>query len=414
MAEAPADSLSQPDGLRAIPRGIWALGLVSLFMDMSSELVHSLLPVFVVSVLGASPLTLGLIEGVAEATASISKVFSGLLSDYLGKRKLLAVIGYGMAALTKPLFPLASSVELVIVARFIDRIGKGIRGAPRDALVADIAPPHLRGACYGLRQSLDTVGAFVGPLLAVVLMAAFANDIRLVFWVAVIPAMLAVLLLVVGVEEPSRPRATSRVRAPLRSADLSRLGVAYWWVVLIGAVLTLARFSEAFLVLRAEDVGLRIALVPLVMVVMSVFYALSSYPAGVLADRTDRRTLLASGFVVLILADVALASAGGVGMVMIGAALWGLHMGLTQGLLATLVADASPPELRGSAFGLFNLVSGLVLLVASVIAGALWHGFGAPATFLTGAMFTILALVGLFLRPPRNEAGLPSRRSTLR
>jgi MFS family permease len=400
--------------LRAIPRGIWALGLVSLFMDMSAELVHSLLPVFVVSVLGASPLTLGLIEGVAEATASISKVFSGLLSDYLGKRKLLAVIGYGVAALTKPLFPLASSVELVIVARFIDRIGKGIRGAPRDALVADIAPPHLRGACYGLRQSLDTVGAFVGPLLAVVLMVAFANDIRLVFWVAVIPAMLAVLLLVVGVEEPSCPRATSRVRAPLRSADLSRLGVAYWWVVLIGAVLTLARFSEAFLVLRAEDAGLRIALVPLVMVVMSVFYALSSYPAGVLADRTDRRTLLASGFVALILADVALASADGVGMVMAGAALWGLHMGLTQGLLATLVADTSPSELRGSAFGLFNLVSGLMLLVASVIAGALWHGFGAPATFLVVAVFTILALVALLLRPYRDEVAIPTKRSTLR
>jgi MFS family permease len=414
MPEAPADVPRQGGGLRAIPSGIWALGLVSLFMDMSSELVHSLLPVFVVSVLGASPLTLGLIEGVAEATASISKVFSGLLSDYLGKRKLLAVIGYGMAALTKPLFPLASSVELVIVARFIDRIGKGIRGAPRDALIADIAPPHLRGACYGLRQSLDTVGAFVGPLLAVVLMSAFANDICLVFWVAVIPAMLAVLLLVVGVEEPSRPRATSRVRAPLRSADLSRLGVAYWWVVLIGAVLTLARFSEAFLVLRAEDAGLRIALVPLVMVVMSVFYALSSYPAGVLADRTDRRTLLTAGFVALILADVALASADGVGMVMAGAALWGLHMGLTQGLLATLVADTSPSELRGSAFGLFNLVSGLMLLVASVIAGALWHGFGAPATFLAGAVFTILALVGSLLRPYRDEVAIPTKRSTPR
>ena len=278
--------------LRQIPRGIWALGLVSLCMDMSSELIHSLLPVFIVTVLGANAMTLGLIEGVAEATASITKVFSGLLSDYLGRRKLLAVIGYGLAALTKPLFPLASTVELVIAARFVDRVGKGIRGAPRDALVGELAPPHLRGACYGLRQSLDTVGACAGPLLAVAFMAILAGDIRAVLWVAVLPAALSVLLLVLGVEEQHRPQATVPARAPLRLADLRRLGAAYWWVVAVGGVLTLARFSEAFLVLRAQDVGLRIGLVPLVMVVMSAVYALSSYPTGVLADRTDRRTLM--------------------------------------------------------------------------------------------------------------------------
>ncbi len=386
--------------LRQIPRGIWALGLVSLCMDMSSELVHSLLPVFVVTVLGASPATLGLIEGVAEATASITKLLSGLLSDYLGRRKLLAVIGYGLAALTKPLFPLASSVELVITARFVDRVGKGIRGAPRDALVAELAPPHLRGACYGLRQSLDTVGACAGPLLAVACMAILAGDIRAVLWVAVLPAALSVLLLVLGVEEQRRPEATAPARPPLRLADLRRLGAAYWWVVAVGGVLTLARFSEAFLVLRAQDVGLRIGLVPLVMMLMSAVYALSSYPTGVLADRTDRRTLMGLGFGVLILADLVLALAHGTGMVMLGAALWGLHMGLTQGLLATLVADASPPELRGSAFGLFNLVGGLMLLAASVIAGALWEVYGAPATFAAGAVSTAVALSGLLVRQP--------------
>lgn len=381
--------------LRQIPRGIWALGLVSLCMDMSSELVHGLLPVFVVGVLGASPATLGLIEGVAEATASITKVFSGLLSDYLGRRKLLAVIGYGLAALTKPLFPLATTVDLVITARFVDRVGKGIRGAPRDALVAELAPPHLRGACYGLRQSLDTVGACAGPLLAVAFMAILAGDLRAVLWIAVLPAALAVLLLVLGVEERPRPHGAAAVRPPLRLADLRRLDAAYWWVVAVGGVLTLARFSEAFLVLRAQDVGLRIGLVPLVMVVMSAVYALSSYPTGVLADRTDRRTLMGLGFGVLILADLVLALAHGVALVMLGAALWGLHMGLTQGLLATLVADASPPELRGSAFGLFNLVGGLMLLAASVIAGALWEAYGAPATFAAGAVFTTISLLAL-------------------
>jgi len=390
--------------LRQISRSIWVLGMVSLFMDMSSELVHSLLPVFVVSVFGASTLTLGLIEGVAEATASLTKLISGLLSDHLGQRKLLAVIGYGLAALTKPLFPLAGTVGLVVTARFVDRIGKGIRGAPRDALVGDIAPAHLRGACYGLRQSLDTVGACVGPLLAVAFMVVLANDIRAVLWIAVIPACLAVLLLVVGVDEPPHLRAAARVKPPLRLADVRQLGAAYWWVVLIGGMLTLARFSEAFLVLCAQDVGLRIALVPLVMAVMSGVYALASYPAGIIADRTDRRTLLAVGFTVLIAADLVLAGARGVAAVMVGAALWGLHMGLTQGLLATLVADTSPAHLRASAFGLFNLASGLVLFAASVVAGLLWDSYGAPATFLAGAGFTAVSLLALLLRPRRAAA----------
>ncbi len=396
--------------LRAIPRGIWALGLVSLLMDMSSELIHSLLPVFVVSVLGASPLVLGLIEGVAEATALVTKIFSGILSDWLGRRKLLAVIGYGLAALTKPLFPLASSVELVVIARFVDRIGKGIRGAPRDALVGELAPPHLRGASYGLRQSLDTVGAFLGPLLAVAFMLLLADNIRAVFWIAVIPAALAVALLVFGVHEPASPKVAETAAAPFRLAQVARLEAAFWWVVAIGGMLAFARFSEAFLVLRAGNVGLPVAYVPLVMVAMSLCYALSSYPAGVLADRTDRRTLLAAGLLALVLADLLLAAARGSWLVMAGAALWGLHMGLTQGLLATLVADTSPPELRGSAFGLFNLASGLAMLIASLVAGALWEVLGAPATFLAGAAFSLMALAGLMIRPdraPRHSTGGP-------
>ncbi len=386
-----------PAGLRAIPRSIWALGLVSLFMDTSSELIHSLLPVFLVSVLGVSMLSVGLIEGIAEATASIVKVFSGTLSDYLGKRKLLTVIGYGVAALTKPLFPLAGSAGLVFTARIIDRIGKGIRGAPRDALIGDIAPPHLRGASYGLRQSLDTVGAFAGPLLAVAFMALLADDIRAVFWVATIPAFIAVAILIFGVKEPETGPAEGHTRSPIHFADLLRVDAAYWWLVLIAAVLTLARFSEAFLVLRAENVGLAIKFVPLVMVVMNVVYALSAYPAGALSDRMDRRGVIAIGCAALIVADIVLALASGVWAVMAGVVFWGLHMGLTQGLLAAMVADTTPPELRGTAFGVFNLVSGIAMLFASLIAGLLWDQYGPAATFFAGAGFTLVALIGLVI-----------------
>jgi MFS family permease len=391
--------------LRAIPVGIWALGFVSLFMDASSELIHSLLPVFLVSVLGASALSVGVIEGIAEATASITKVFSGTLSDYLGKRKVLAVIGYGLAAVTKPMFPLAGSVGWIFAARFIDRIGKGVRDAPRDALVGDIAPAHLRGACYGLRQSLDTVGAFAGPLLAVALMALFANDIRAVFWVAVIPAFIALAILVFGVKEPGTVRAKGRPRAPIRLSDLRRIGAAYWGLVLIAAVLSLARFSEAFLLLRAENVGLPIALVPLVMVVMNVAYAGSAYPAGVLSDRIDRRGVLMVGLVLLIAADLALGLATGIWPLMGGVVLWGLHMGLTQGLLAAMVADVAPAEIRGTAFGVFHMLTGIMLLAASLIAGLLWDRIGPAATFFAGIGFSVVALVGLIAVRNRGPAG---------
>jgi MFS family permease len=353
--------------------------------------------VFLVSVLGASMLSVGLIEGIAEATASIVKVFSGALSDYLGKRKLLTVIGYGVAAITKPLFPLAGSVGLVFTARFIDRIGKGIRGAPRDALIGDIAPPHIRGASYGLRQSLDTVGAFAGPLLAVAFMALLADDIRAVFWVATIPAFIAVAILIFAVKEPESGAAEGHTRSPIHLTDLLRVDAAYWWLVLIAAVLTLARFSEAFLVLRAENVGLPIKFVPLVMVVMNVVYALSAYPAGALSDRMDRRGVIGIGCAALIAADIVLALASGVWAVMAGVVFWGLHMGLTQGLLAAMVADTTPPELRGTAFGVFNLVSGIAMLFASLIAGLLWDQYGPAATFFGGAGFTIVALIGLVI-----------------
>lgn len=375
-----------------MPVGIWALGFVSMFMDVSSEMIHGLLPVFLTSTLGASAEMVGLIEGVGEATASISKLFSGWISDKLGKRKALTIVGYGLGTLSKPLFALASSSSLVLVARFSDRVGKGIRGAPRDAMIADMVPSGLRGSAYGLRQALDTVGAFAGPLIAIALMATLQDDFRLVFWLALIPGLLSVLVLVLGVREPKHEATESRVS--LRLADLKTVGAAYWVVVGIGAVLTLARFSEAFLILRAQTAGLSLALAPLVLVVMNIVYALSAYPLGVLSDRIDRKLLIVIGFAVLIAADLILAVAPNLPTVMIGVAVWGLHMGMTQGLLSALVADEAPRTLRASAFGVFNCVSGIALLFASLTAGALWEIFGPCATFMAGAAFTAIGLVG--------------------
>lgn len=383
--------------LSRIPRGVWVLGFVSLLMDVSSEMIHSLLPLFMVTVLGASALTVGVIEGLAQSTALMGKVFSGVLSDYLGKRKVLVVIGYALGALTKPMFALAGTAGMVLTARMLDRVGKGVRGAPRDALLADITPSEIRGAAFGLRQSLDTAGAFIGPLLGVGLMLLWANDFRAVFWVALIPGLLAVALLMFGVREPERQEAHQPTN-PVSRANLQRLSSTYWWVVGIGAVFTLARFSDAFLVLRAAQGGIPVALVPLVMVLMNLIYSASAYPFGKLSDSMSHPKLLAIGLLVLIAADLVLASNNHWTTVLLGVALWGVHMGITQGLLARMVADTTPADLRGTAYGFFNLMSGLALLVASVTAGLLWDKLGAAFTFYAGAAFCVLALVGLLVR----------------
>jgi MFS family permease len=391
----------------ALPRAIWAIGFVSMFMDISSEMIHALLPVYLTTVLGASMMSVGLIEGIAEATASITKLFSGAVSDWFGKRKLLAVIGYALAAFTKPIFPLATTIGWITAARFIDRIGKGIRGAPRDALVADIAPEELRGAAFGLRQSLDTVGAFLGPVIAIALMWQSANNFKFIFWIAVIPAFIAVAVLIFGVKEPADvPRAKGQVW-PLSGQAMRAMGTGFWLIMAIAALFTLARFSEAFLILKAQQSGLSLMWIPMVLVVMNITYALASYPAGVLSDRFGRTTLLGIGMIVLIAADIVLARSSALTGVTGGIILWGLHMGLTQGTLSTLVADHAPKALRGTAFGLYNLVTGLALLAASPLAGYLWDRQGAPLTFYTGAGFALLALILLvaanaFILPPKD------------
>ena len=387
-----------------IPGTVWALGLVSLFMDLSSELVHALLPLYMTGVLGASMVAVGVVEGIAEATASALKAFSGAISDRMRRRKPLVVLGYALAALSKPLFPLAGTVALVAGARFMDRVGKGIRGAPRDALIADVTRPEQRGAAYGLRQALDTVGAVLGPLAAIGLMIILANDIRAVLWVAVAPAVVAVLVLVVWVREPERRQSPAAVQGKVEWRAYSRLQRHYWLIVALGALLTLARFSEAFLLLRAQDLGLVLALVPAVLVVMNLVYTAVSFPAGVAADRGGQRALLFWGLAALIASDLVLGAGAGLAAVFAGAALWGVHMGLTQGLLSKLVADAAPAALRGTAFGVFHLVCGAALLAASVLAGWLWGTLGASSTFYAGAAFAALALIGLLLATGRRTA----------
>ena len=384
-------------GYADVPRGVWALGFVSLFMDVSSEMIHALLPIFLMSSLGASAGFVGLIEGVGEGTASIVKIFSGYVSDWLGKRKALALIGYGLGALTKPIFALAITPYEVLGARFLDRVGKGIRGAPRDALVADITPASARGAAFCVRQALDTVGAFMGPALAIALMWLYADNMRAVFWWAIVPGLIAVALLFVGVEEVAErgAKTAARARPPITWRSIGELGLPFWIITAIGAVFTLARFSEAFLVLRAQNVGVSIALVPLIMIAMNVVYAATSGPIGALSDRIGRLWLLGVGLMMLVGADFVLAAWGTIAGVFAGAALWGLHMGATQGLFAALVADTAPAELRGTAFGMFNLIGGIAALLSSLIAGLLWQMIGPPATFLAGAVFAGIALAGL-------------------
>jgi len=391
---------SNPD---QIPAGIWVLGFVSMLMDISSEMIHSLLPLFMVTTLGTS----GLCRWHYRRNGGIhcvnrESIFRDIERLYWQTQRSCSV-WLCTGAFSKPLFALASSAGIVLTARLLDRIGKGVRGAPRDALVADITPPHLRGAAFGLRQSLDTVGAFLGPLLAVGLMLLWADDFRAVFWVAVIPGILAVTLLLFGIREPGRSKSEKRIN-PIRRANLQRLSTSYWWVVTIGAIFMLARFSDAFLVLRGLQAGIPIALTPLVMVTMNLIYAVSAYPFGKLSDRVRHTRLLAFGLIVLIAADLVLAHSHHWSTVLAGVTLWGIHMGMTQGLLAAMVADTAPADLRGTAYGFFNLMSGLAMLVASGLAGFIWDRFGATITFYTGAAFCLLALAGLAWQPARPTA----------
>lgn len=388
--------------MKRLPGGVVALGFVSMFMDMSSEMIHALLPLYLTTTLGASALIVGLIEGAGEALAQVVKLFSGAFSDHSGKRKPMAVLGYGLSAATKPFFALAGTPVLVLGARLADRLGKGIRGAPRDALVADLVAPSQRGAAYGLRQTLDSVGAVAGPMIALGLMVLLAGDMNLIFALATLPALASVAILVIFVREPVRHRREEPAPSP-SLAGLRQMPGAVWVVVGLGALMTLSRISEAFLILRGAEMGLSAAYAPLMLAVMNLVYALVSWPAGTLSDRIGKGGLLTAGLAVLAGSHLLLALGGGPVAVLGAAALWGLHMGLTQGILSAMVADAAPVGRRGTAFGIFNLTSGLALLAGNAAAGAVWAFSGAEAAFLAAATVSLVTLAGFGLFGPSSR-----------
>ncbi|MEO7410636.1 MAG: MFS transporter [Sphingomicrobium sp.] len=394
-----------------LPRTVWVLGIVSLLMDLSSEIYHALLPAFLTVTLGLPVAAMGAIDGVAEATANMAKLVSGRLSDKFQRRKPLILLGYGLAALSKPLFPLASGAVPILGARFADRIGKGIRGAPRDAMIADETLPTMRGRAYGLRQSLDTVGAFLAPLAAIALMAWFAGDIRSVFWIATIPAFLSFLVAWLVLRES---RTHVEIDSGMKLAGFRDIDPATRRLILVGFVFTLARFSEGFLILRALDIGVSATLSPLVLVAFNLAFGLFAYPAGALADRIGARGLLLTGMGLLIAADVLLAQPIGLIGLAVGCLLWGGHMALTQGLFAKLIADAAPQHLRATSFGAFYFASGIATLLASLGAGLIWDRSGAAATFTTAAGIAAVAGAMLVLLPSGSSGTAASGRPPVR
>jgi MFS family permease len=396
--------LAPPNDVRVstrprLPRNVWVLGFVSLFMDLSSEIYHALLPAFITIVLGLPATALGAIDGVAEATANFAKLFSGRLSDRSLRRKPWVMAGYGLAALSKPLFPLATSAPAVLIARFADRIGKGIRGAPRDAMLADETPAEIRGRAFGLRQTLDTIGALLAPLVAIGLMAWLASNIRAVFWIAIIPAAISFLLAWLALREPEQHLAPLK-KSPF-FAGFKELDKDTKRLLQVGFLFTLARFSEAFLILKGIDIGLSEAMSPLTLAIFNLAYVALAYPAGALSDRLKPRSILMVGIVVLIAGNVVLAETGGFAGLVVGTILWGAHMALTQGIFARMVADSAPDELRATSFGAFYFVTGAGGLFASLGAGWLWDRQGSSATFLTSAAVAAAALAMLSLLEER-------------
>ena len=378
-----------------LPRNVWVLGFVSLFMDLSSEIYHALLPAFITMVLGLPATALGAIDGVAEATANLAKLFSGRLSDRSLKRKPWVMAGYGLAALSKPLFPIATTAPAVMVARFADRIGKGIRGSPRDAIVADEAPPEIRGRAFGVRQAMDTVGALLAPLAAIALMAWLAGDIRAVFWIAAIPAAISFLIAWLALREPQQhlaPLKKSPFFAGFRELDKDTKRLLQ-----VGFLFTLARFSEGFLILKGIDIGLSETLSPLTLAIFNLTYVVLAYPAGALSDRMSPHSILMAGMAVLVAGDLVLGATNGFAGLVLGTALWGAHMALTQGIFSRMIADSAPEHLRATSFGAFWFVTGIAGLLASLGAGWLWDRQGSSATFFTSAAVAAVALAMLSL-----------------
>jgi len=373
-----------------IPRTVWVLGFVSLLMDISSEMIHALLPLFMAGTLGASAIWIGLVEGIGEGTALIAKVFSGVVADRFGHKKRLVFAGYFLGVISKPVFALAGSMPVVLAARFFDRIGKGLRGAPRDAIVADVTDESIRGAAYGLRQSLDAAGAFVGPLLAALLLLLWTEELRSIFWIALIPGAACLALILFGVEDNVTPTVNTK---HIAWKDLKIvITPAFVQLVILGTLFSLARFSNAFIVLRAADIGIEHAWIPMTVVLMNIAFSLSSYPFGKLADKLNPMKLLALGMVLLALANLLFAYAANYRILAAGIVLFGMHLGATQGIFSTIISEIAPSEVRATAFGIFNFFSGLALLASGLVAGSLWEYMGAQYCFGGGVVFALITL----------------------
>ena len=380
-----------------IPQNVWVLGIVSLLMDLSSEMILSILPIFLVTGLGVSVLTLGLIEGFAEGAASVIKAFSGMLSDYLKKRKILIVIGYGLSTLTKPFFALASTATWIFTARFVDRLGKGIRGAPRDSLIADSTSTKIRGAAYSLRQSLDTLGALLGPIIAIIILYLTTNNFRFVLWFAVIPAVLCIVVLIFGVKETALKKTVLKKKSYFLFKNFLKITPVIWLFFLTVFILNLGHFSEAFLLLRSQEIGLKVSFIPIVFVVMNVAYAIVAVPFGHLADKIGFFIPIVCGFLILVLSNIILALTNGIEWMFAGIIFWGIHLGMTQGLLLAIVAQLSPLELRGTSFGLLHAITGAALFVASLIAGYLWQYYNSGLIFIVSAIITSVGITFFIL-----------------
>ena len=388
-------------GWRGLPRNVWILGLTSFFTDVSSEMLINLLPLYLANVLGAGTAVIGLIEGLAESVASLLKVVSGWLSDRLGRRKWLTVVGYGLSTLVKPFLYLAASWSSVLSVRLADRVGKGIRTAPRDALIADSIDESQRGLSFGLHRAMDTAGAFVGLLIAAgVIWAMQASGgileratFQTVVLVSIVPAVLAVLILAYGVREVPRRGAASE--AP--SLALKGFDTRFRGFLLILIIFTLGNSSDAFLILRAQERGLSVLAVMGALLSLNLVYTLVSGPAGALSDRIGRRRVIVGGWLLYGMVYLGFAVAGAGWQVWLLYALYGLYYGVTEGAARALVADIVDPAQRGTAYGLFNAVVGVTALPASLIAGLLWRGlgpwqgFGASAPFLFGAGLSLAA-----------------------
>jgi len=399
---------SSSHALSRLSPNIALLGLVSLLTATSSAMVYGLLPVFLVKVLGASIGIVGVMEGLAEASNSAMRLLSGITSDWIGRRKPVVAFGYLLSAANKLVFPMAESVSIVFVARLVDRFGKGVRDAPRDALISDLTPSHIRGSGFGLRTALYTMGFVLGPLAAIGLMVASGDNFRLVFAIAVAPAFAAVgiLLFAIG-EDPAQSSREARFR--IRLSHLSRLPAAFWWSISVASLLSLARYSPAFLVLKASDVGIDPAFVPLILVFTHTVFSAAAYPFGALADRVDHRLQLALAVAVLLAADLVLAAGGTMVTAFLGASLWGLQMGVSEGLLSASVANAAPDDLRGTAFGIYQLAFGLAAFGASGTAGALWSIGGPPLAFGVSACVAAGVVPVLAFRPKANPTTTESR-----